>query len=370
MLSCVVELQGLQKEELNGKRGVCLGQTDEQRQTGRIGVRVDGVQDVSVKLQHVRNLVNIENRGPKGFGVIAQERLKAGCLLVRERPALHAQVGSTVDKQQWKKLSKVEQDAVMDLSDAYADANDGKTLEGIIATNALPCAPNSEHSVLCTLASRFNHGCSPNAEYLWIESSQMEEVWAVRDIAPGEEVCVNYIGDDVCQPRAFRQARLRGGFRFDCCCVTCLSACPKSDERRERLVKLHEEILSYRDRPEEGIRIAENRLELLSTEGIGAPRTAAQVCNDGFELALLMGDREEIQAWAHMSYEAHRLGWGAEHALTKQMHHYAQYPPVLEEQPKRPEAKPTKKPVQSTDAADKHLATLPQQATAWLTSMD
>ena len=41
---------------------------------------------------------------------------------------------------------------------------------------------------------------------------------------------------------------------------------------------------------------AKESLELLAEERIGAPRTAAQICNDGFELALLEGDPLEVQA--------------------------------------------------------------------------
>merc|ERR1719195_254369 len=69
-------------------------------------------------------------------------------------------------------------------------------------------------------------------------------------------------------------------------------------------------------------------LDLMRQEGISAPRTAAQVCNDGFELAVLMGDRSEVQVWAHMSYEAHRHGWGEDYPMTRRMKHFVQNPPV------------------------------------------
>jgi len=183
--------------------------------------------------------------------------------------------------------------------------------------------------VLCLLASRFNHSCSPNAEYLWVEESQVEEVRAVRAVQPGEELCVNYFGDAVKLPRTARQEQLRAGFRFECRCSVCVAASPESDRQRQRLTRLSQEILSCRNAPERGLRMAEEMLEIMGKEGISAPRSVAQVCNDGFELALLAGDGQEVQYWAHLSYEAHRLGWGEAYEMTRRMRHYAQHPPTL-----------------------------------------
>lgn len=151
----------------------------------------------------------------------------------------------------------------------------------------------------------------------------------MRDILPGEEVCTNYLGEAIRQPSRVRRAQLREGFRFDCRCLVCAAADPASYASREKLVKLGEEILRCRDRPEDGLRMAEEMLELMQQERMSGPRTLAQVCNDGFELSLLLGDSSEVQYWAHMSYEAHRLGWGEDYPMTLRMKHYAQEPPQL-----------------------------------------
>mmetsp|Transcript_13489 Transcript_13489/g.47559 ORF Transcript_13489/g.47559 Transcript_13489/m.47559 type:complete len:120 (-) Transcript_13489:64-423(-) len=76
--------------------------------------------------------------------------------------------------------------------------------------------------------------------------------------------------------------------------------------------------------------MAEEMLEIMNIEGISGPRTVAQVCNDGFELSLLIGDDSESQYWAHLSYEAHRLGWGEDYPMTPLMRQYAQQPPKLQ----------------------------------------
>uniref|UniRef100_A0A7S4VRJ9 SET domain-containing protein n=1 Tax=Alexandrium monilatum TaxID=311494 RepID=A0A7S4VRJ9_9DINO len=326
----VVELQGLGREDLNGLRGVSLGQTEELRRKCRLGVRLDGGRELSVPAGHATAVAAFEELSGKGVGVVARLPIKAGGLLLRELPVLRGRVGDAPDRQQFRALPLEQQKAVWELCDVYADiSGEEKTLEGIMATNALPRAPGSDEGVLCILASRCNHCCAPNAEYLWSEEADCEEIRAVHDISPGEEVCVNYFGDLLRQPRSVRQAHLRDGWRFDCRCPPCLAADPASDERRSRLVRLSEEILTCRERPEEGVRMAEEMLELMQREGISAPRTAAQVCNDGFELAVLMGEQSEVQLWAHMSYEAHRQGWGEDHPMTRRMKHFVQFPPSL-----------------------------------------
>merc|ERR1712187_754424 len=239
------------------------------------------------------------------------------------------------DRRAFKTLPEEKRHDIMALSDAYATSTVEKTLEGIVATNVLPKASTGEGGVLCILVSRFNHSCSANAEYLWVESLRCEQVRAARAISPGEEICVNYIGDDIRLPTAERQARLRNKMRFDCRCQLCIEvsrgckSATTSDQRRARLGELETAILDCRTDPEKGLRFVDEALSLLSEEKISAPRTVAQFCNDGFELALLAGDTSEVQAWAHMSYEAHRLGWGEDYPMTKRMHYYTQNPPSL-----------------------------------------
>jgi len=93
-------------------------------------------------------------------------------------------------------------------------------------------------------------------------------------------------------------------------------------------MELDSRILTCRERPEEGVKMAEEMLTLLGKEGISAPRTVAQVCNDGYQLAVLAGDKDDTQVWAHMSYEAHRLGWGEDYPMTREMLHYSMNPPT------------------------------------------
>lgn len=323
----MVELRGLVREELNGLRGVCLAQREDMTRRARVGVRLASGRELSVAAANTTALLVVGEVAGKGLGAKAGLRVRTGELLLRETPVLFGSEG-VPDRRKLTKLSQAQQASVLTLWDAYADVRTDVTLEGILATNGLPRAPGSEETVLCLLASRLNHSCRPNAEYLWVETLQVEEVRAIRDIEQGEEVCVNYIGDDVRHPTPVRRARLRQVFRFDCMCVVCLQVDVSSDARRARLVQLDREILACRERPREGLCLVEEVLRLLQLEGLRAPRTTAQVYNDGFELAVMVGDQSEVRRWAVLSYYAHRDGWGEDYPITKRMKLYAQEPPV------------------------------------------
>eukprot|EP00928_Gymnodinium_smaydae_P021349 TRINITY_DN18318_c0_g1_i1.p1 TRINITY_DN18318_c0_g1~~TRINITY_DN18318_c0_g1_i1.p1 ORF type:complete len:439 (+),score=91.48 TRINITY_DN18318_c0_g1_i1:61-1317(+) len=361
---CAVTLRGLDRADLNGRRGFSLGQTAEQRSRGRVGVRLDDGREVSVPEERAEPLWELVDEdgvgvaaetaraaqllpdrplGRAGVHAVARRHIADGELLLRERPALVLRSGgpgssglSQADREAFKALPEERRRELMALSDAGARHGERKSLEGLVATNVLPKGPRDDGGVLCVLASRFNHSCRPNAEYLWVASSGVEEIHAVRPIAPGEEICVNYIGDAVRLPTAERRARLGHELRFECRCSLC--AAPESerevsDQRRARLGALDKAILGCQERPLEGLRLVDEMLQLLREEGISAPRTVAQVANDGYELALLAGRREEVKSWARRSYEAHRLGWGEDYPMTVQMKLHSVNPPSLAASP-------------------------------------
>lgn len=334
----VLELQGLEKTpDLNGKRGICLGQTAEQACVGRIGIRLDDNRELSVRHASTSSLFDVEEAAGRGVGAVARKKLVPGDLLVRERPVLFGRLGERPTASDMDALAAAPRAAdVWALSDLYAAGPDEpKTLEGIFCTNALPQGPQTEDAVLCPATARFNHSCAPNCEYLWIDAIGENEVRVVQNVEPGEELSVNYLGDAIRLPAVERRRAIYEAFRFKCCCRACTKPdaeeAAASDKRRARIAAIDREILDCRERPEEGVRLAEESLRLLSQEGLSAPRTVAQICNDGYELSVLAGDRSEAQVWAHMSYEAHRLGWGENYPMTQLMKTYAQNPQTLEE---------------------------------------
>lgn len=90
---------------------------------------------------------------------------------------------------------------------------------GILLSNGSPTG-----AVAIFLAtSMLNHSCTPNVR--WQVQGTILQLYACRDIAPGEELCVNYLGSrshgmDV----EGRQAKLRASWGFTCTCPACTTS--------------------------------------------------------------------------------------------------------------------------------------------------
>jgi hypothetical protein len=70
-------------------------------------------------------------------------------------------------------------------------------------------------------ASRANHSCRPNA----IHTSTNGHILSVREIRPGEEICVTYLdSQELLCPSELRQAQLQDNWGFLCSCERCVEA--------------------------------------------------------------------------------------------------------------------------------------------------
>ena len=123
-----------------------------------------------------------------------------------------------------------------DGAEARRAHEDASHLGRVIEANAIVIEPSAEpgreirFSVVCLMISRLNHKCSPscNAEFRWNTRLGKGTVYALRPIAPGEEICFDY-GVGKLRSRADRQKVLREKFGFECCCERCREEC---DEER------------------------------------------------------------------------------------------------------------------------------------------
>jgi hypothetical protein len=93
-------------------------------------------------------------------------------------------------------LSQARRSVVMDLTDVHGDERNlgsgvTRSCWGIFATNAIPI---TNGAALFAQTCRVNHSCSPNARYTWRADLGRELVVALKPIAAGEEVTVQYIG--------------------------------------------------------------------------------------------------------------------------------------------------------------------------------
>ncbi|XP_059622559.1 histone-lysine N-trimethyltransferase SMYD5 [Phlebotomus argentipes] len=81
-----------------------------------------------------------------------------------------------------------------------------------------------EGSGLYVVQSKLNHSCLPNAEIKFPHSNHRLVISALRDIAPGEEICISYLSECLLnRSRHTRHKFLRDNYLFACTCGLCTS---------------------------------------------------------------------------------------------------------------------------------------------------
>ncbi|KAH9810165.1 hypothetical protein DFH28DRAFT_501757 [Melampsora americana] len=87
--------------------------------------------------------------------------------------------------------------------------------------------------------TRLNHDCRPNAAYHFDTETLQLHVHAIRDISPGEELTVTYIGGELVKSE--RQESLLRNYGFSCSCSLCSSPphiAKLSDHQIEKIQEL------------------------------------------------------------------------------------------------------------------------------------
>jgi len=93
----------------------------------------------------------------------------------------------------------------------------------------------SELFLLYAAVTILNHSCAPNACLDDSLPQVATHVYAIRDIAPGEEVLICYVVEQLCVAPEIRSAFVRNQFDFRCDCPRCAGAactadgCPVAD---------------------------------------------------------------------------------------------------------------------------------------------
>lgn len=89
---------------------------------------------------------------------------------------------------------------------------------------------DNEGSGLYINQSKFNHSCEPNAHILFPSSNFILNVVALRDIQPGEEICISYIDECMLsRSRHSRQKYLKENYLFHCNCEKCVKQAEDPD---------------------------------------------------------------------------------------------------------------------------------------------
>ncbi|KAF2217151.1 hypothetical protein CERZMDRAFT_81109 [Cercospora zeae-maydis SCOH1-5] len=196
----------------------------------------------------------------KGLGVFARQYIPRGTRVICEEPLLEiAQGNLDVAYHEYLRLSS-DRKAVFDALHSYLPPHlDAEHAARICALHrGVSEADLTQHLVdhvrvisifacntfilangnlgVFEVSSRLNHSCVPNVHHTNNPVLGKETVQAVRDIAPGEELQVNYMGAGATyEMQHVRLPKLQDLYGFSCKCVACSDPTGLSDQRRELL---------------------------------------------------------------------------------------------------------------------------------------
>jgi len=124
----------------------------------------------------------------KGLGMFATRRIMPGELIIAEIPLFI--VGSLNEVEaKVTELCKEKKEAYEKLYDCTSSTS---TI-GKYTTNALSLDAESSQGGLFATISRINHSCSCNANNAWNSRLQKMTIYAVKEIAAGEEILTSYL---------------------------------------------------------------------------------------------------------------------------------------------------------------------------------
>lgn len=201
--------------------------------------------------------------GFKGLGMFATRHLRAGNLILSERPLIIRPAGAPL-RQDVPDLSQTQRalfslseremqlqvmlqrmthecrDAYLALSRSKYHAECGPLLarartngwQALTEFNFANSGSCGSYAGVFDELSRMNHSCCPNAVYNWDTQTFSGSLRAVREIMPGEEITVAYCA--LGELWAVRQTNLQA-YGFFCACPACKGG-PAADARRMQIL--------------------------------------------------------------------------------------------------------------------------------------
>jgi len=253
----------------------------------------------------------VSKAGGKGLGAFALQPFRRGELILVETPPVKISASSNIDdltllRTAFQKLSPDKQQQLLSLHNAHVGVGTGFPSDpwlGIFATNS---AWLGEYIVTCIHASRFNHSCSPNTKWTWDNATETVRIFALRDIAPAEEIFVSYLGNirEFRSTRETRRETLQTRFRFNCNCEVCSLPGPKairSDQRRTEIARLHNSLISAPLPTRDRLIIAKRMISLFREEGYAGE--AADCATVAAKMCLHHSDWASAIYWARKAFK-------------------------------------------------------------------
>ncbi|KAI0694404.1 hypothetical protein BC835DRAFT_1486268, partial [Cytidiella melzeri] len=162
----------------------------------------------------------------KGKCVITRQHFSKGNVVFTERP-LFTQILTRSNTSVLASLSSctpIERKHFYSLHNCHRPRKYLREL-GIFETNVLPCRSNDAHGHVAQqggmflFAARFNASCVPNVNNHWDPECGKVVFRALRDIAPGEELCIGY--GKLLATQEERRAEMKRKFWFESQCKGC-----------------------------------------------------------------------------------------------------------------------------------------------------
>ncbi|KZT34899.1 SET domain-containing protein [Sistotremastrum suecicum HHB10207 ss-3] len=247
----------------------------------------------------------------KGLGIVAVKPIPKGTLILSEQALFKLDASASAEeiKDTLDSLSREEQREFLALTNTFR--GEMKTLAGIFKTNALPCVPfksRKKYARRCGIfpeASRFNHSCSPNVNYVWYDKQGQMRLYALRDIASGEELTIAY-GKPVLATREERWKVIEADFGFRCDCLMCCREGRALDESNRRRNELRQRARAnsfiFTD--------PAGAFDLLDREGL--EYYIESFAFDAYQLCIELEMYEHARAYLQQAYDAAVVSMGEE----------------------------------------------------------
>jgi hypothetical protein len=266
----------------------------------------------------------VTGAGAKGLGVFALQEFYRGDLIITEAP-LFSIPRERVGGQDGLRRETIEA-AINALApekrQEYESLESAHPSEvgkyGTFAANSFQI--NADSAGIFLQCSRFNHSCSPNARYSWNPEIKRLRIYALRDIARGDEILVSYLSSRNVygSTRAKRQARLqlRG---FTCNCVVCTQPdTVASDERRLRVKELWESVPYFPpNQSRQRLLAIALAIRLLKEEGYAADYD--EFTNDAAWVCAFHSDWASAKYWAAETYKTRVAEFGEDSYRAKEV---------------------------------------------------
>ncbi|KAJ7503020.1 hypothetical protein B0H11DRAFT_2223113 [Mycena galericulata] len=263
---------------------------------------------------------------PLGEGLFSTRALKAGDLILSERPLLvtargvpvPCPPGFTFEQYTQHSLNEMEKHvafcvqrmspenraAFMALKNSHMEDGSGPVM-GRVRTNGLRVSglrpgvepKNDGYSAICKEISRLNHSCSPNTQPRFDMMSFSHQLFAVRNIAAGEELTFQYT--DVECSTAARNEALKP-YDFVCTCTACKD--PESDARRAAIKLVAPHVMTWTLSPDPRadwiLGECRQQLALIAREGLEHLNVHYALTHVMMETYITMGDARTASEWA------------------------------------------------------------------------